>query len=108
MLVIDTLGEWQVTPQVDVVLRLLCDMAALPACPMLVSLTRRPEVPVCMGLPDETQARHRHIILHHVERSVVNGDIKVYVKHTPDNIWRESCFAPDSRRTITWNVFFIL
>ncbi len=94
VLVVDALDECQDAAEIDVVLRLLCDMSSRATCRLLTFLTSRPEIPVRMGLADKGQARHRHIILHHVDRSVVDRDINEFLRHTLEVIRRESCLAP--------------
>ncbi len=92
VLVVDALDECQDAAEIDILLRLLCQTPSLPtACPLLVFLTSRPEIPVRVGFADEAQARHRHIILHHVDRSAVDRDIMVYFRHALGIIRREAC-----------------
>ncbi len=94
VLVIDALDECQDAVEIDVVLQLLCEMASsLLVCYRLVFLTSRPEISVRMGLTGTAQTRHRHIVLHHVDPSVVDRDIEIYLKHTLGIIRRQSCLG---------------
>ncbi len=92
VLIVDALDECRHEAEIDVVLRLLCDLPlSQTAGQLLVFLTSRPEVPFRIGLTDGAQAGHLHVILHYVDQSVVDRDIMIYLRHTLNKIRQKNC-----------------
>jgi RecA/RadA recombinase len=77
VVVIDALDECKAPTEIEFVLALLADgmndRAGEPA-PLKIFLTSRPEITVRAGLDSMSESQRRHVILHHVESSVVNHD----------------------------------
>jgi hypothetical protein len=99
IIVVDALDECKATAEIEFVLALLsektpCLGAATALAPIRIFLTSRPEVTVRAGLHDISDAQRRHIILHHVEPSIVNRDIGVVFVHSLRSLIRSCPFLP--------------
>jgi hypothetical protein len=61
------------------VLALLSESSGLvEATPLRIFLTSRPEITVRAGLHDMPEGQRRHVILHHVDSSLIDHDIGVF------------------------------
>jgi hypothetical protein len=81
VVVIDALDECRDEREVELVLQLVSATSDLAAPQLLIFLTSRPEIPIRMGFADMPDDCFQHLILHRVEESEVNRDIRVYLQH---------------------------
>jgi hypothetical protein len=102
VVVVDALDECKASTEIKFVLALLSEEAAhglttvaAPAtpetmmAPLRIFLTGRPEVTIRARLHDRSGAQRRHVILHHVEPSIVNSNIGVFFRHNMFALIRE-------------------
>lgn len=69
-------------------LQLLAGTADLAAAQLLVFLTSRPEITLRAGLHTMSEGQRRHVILHHVEPSIVSHDIRMFFEHKLSQVIR--------------------
>ncbi len=86
VIVINAHDECTVPAEIEFMLALLTGKSpglavAAVVAPLRIFLTSRQEITVRAGLHNLSDARRRHIILHHVQMSVVNHDIGPFFKH---------------------------
>ncbi len=78
VIVVDALDECSDESEIEFVLQLLSTTAGLMTARLLIFLTSRPEIPIRQGFEEMDASKRRHLILHHVEPSVVDHDISVF------------------------------
>jgi hypothetical protein len=81
VLVVDALDECKAPAEVEFVLELLSETLGIMATPLRILVTSRPEITVRAGLDSMNARQRRHVILHHVQPSVINCDIKIFFEH---------------------------
>jgi hypothetical protein len=89
VLVIDALDECDDDGDVREVIGLLAEAQALSGPKVRVFLTSRPEVAIRHGFYDVPDTSHQCFVLHHIEPSVVDADIELFLKHSLAIIGRE-------------------
>jgi hypothetical protein len=98
VIVVDALDECKAPAEVEFVLALLADgtpgSAAVPA-PLRILLTSRPEVTIRAGLDSMSESQRRHVIIHHVEPSVVNHDVGAFFEHKLATLIRHRPLLPE-------------
>jgi len=81
LIVIDALDECEKESDVRLVLHLLSDSRRLSRLRFRVFITSRPDIPVRHGfllVPDQD---HKDFVLHDISRSIVDGDIFIFLQH---------------------------
>ncbi len=82
VVVVDALDECKAPSEVELVLALLSETAGFAVAPLKIFLTSRPEITIRAGLQNMSRAQRRHVILHHVEPSIVSRDIAAFFAHS--------------------------
>jgi hypothetical protein len=95
VLVVDALDECKAPAEIELVLELLSELSGLAATPLRILLTSRPEITVRAGLDSMSERQRRHVILHHVEPSVVNHDLDVFFEHMLAALIRSRPLLPE-------------
>jgi hypothetical protein len=90
VLVVDALDECDDQNNVQIILQRLAEVQSLQGVQLRVLLTSRPEVPIQYGFTQVRQEEHRDFVLHDIERTVVEHDISVFLRHQLGVI-REKC-----------------
>jgi hypothetical protein len=78
VIVVDALDECRDESEIEFVLQLLSTTSGLMTTELLIFLTSRPEIPIRQGFQGIPESRRRHLILHHIEPSVVDRDIRLF------------------------------
>ncbi len=95
VIVIDALDECRDEREIGFVLQLLSDTAGLAVAALKIFLTSRPEVSVREGMHDVPPAEQRHYILHHVQQSIVDHDIRIFFEKNLGEVIRKRCSQAD-------------
>ena len=90
VLVVDALDECDNQNNVQIILQRLAEVQSLRGTQLRVLLTSRPEVPIEYGFTQVRREEHRDFVLHDIERTVVEHDISVFLRHQL-GIIREKC-----------------
>jgi hypothetical protein len=94
VLVVDALDECADEIKIRAVISLLAEARSLETVRLRVFLTSRPEIPIQHGL-DQLQAEHDNFVLHRIEPSVVDHDIKVFLEYSFALIKQERSLSDD-------------
>jgi hypothetical protein len=81
VIVVDALDECKAAAEVEFVLELISETSGLAAAQLRIFLTSRPEITVRAGLDAMSESQRRHVILHRVELSIVENDIRMFFEH---------------------------
>jgi hypothetical protein len=95
LIVIDALDECHAADEIEFVLALLSHTSGLAAAQLRILLTSRPEIPIREGLLDMPKSARRHLVLHHIDASVVGHDIGIFFERRLASIIRHGPFLPD-------------
>jgi hypothetical protein len=90
VLVVDALDECDDQNNVQIILQRLAEVQSLRGVQLRVLLTSRPEVPIQYGFTQVRREEHRDFVLHDIERTVVEHDISVFLRHQLGLV-REKC-----------------
>jgi hypothetical protein len=93
-IVIDALDECHAANKIELVLALLSQTSGLATAELHILLTSRPEIPIREGLLNMPE-RARHLMLHHIDSSIVGHDIRIFFEHSLAGIIRHGPFLPD-------------
>ena len=96
-LVIDALDECEDPKDQDIqiILQLLAEVRSLKAIQLRVLLTSRPEVRIRFGFNQINKNQHQDFMLHDINRSVVDGDIFVFLRNRFELIRKQYQFRAD-------------
>jgi hypothetical protein len=78
VLVIDALDECRSEREIRFVTQLLSETTCLAVEQLKIFLTSRPEVAIREGMLNVPANQRQHLILHHIEQSIVDQDIRVF------------------------------
>jgi hypothetical protein len=94
VIVVDALDECKAATEVEFVLELLSKTSAIAEAHLRIFLTSRPEMAVRAGLYSMSEMQRRHVILHHVDKSIVGQDISKFLENTLREFIRKRPFLP--------------
>ena len=90
-IVIDALDECDEVSDLRLLLRLLATTKDLPKLRIRVFVTSRPDLPIRLGFQEMPSILHQDLVLHDVPRSIVNGDIEIFLRCELKDVQREYC-----------------
>jgi hypothetical protein len=93
VLVVDALDECEDQSNIQIILQLLAKVQSLKALQLRVLLTSRPEVPIQFSFTQMQLDKHQDVVLHHIEPTIVEHDISLFLRHHLGLIGRE-CQLP--------------
>ncbi|PIG89297.1 hypothetical protein AARAC_010795 [Aspergillus arachidicola] len=93
VIVIDALDECDGEDDIRVILRLLFTLQEIKSINLRVFLTSRPELPIRLGF--EQDKNHQDLVLHELPASVVEHDIRVFLKYKLSKVQHERSLPPD-------------
>jgi hypothetical protein len=88
-IVIDALDECDEENDIRLLLRLLATTKDLPNPRIRVFVTSRPELPIRLGFREMPNILYQDLVLHDVPRSVVDSDIKIFLRHELEEVQRK-------------------
>ena len=88
LIVIDALDECDEENDLRILLRLLATTKDMPSLQIRIFVTSRPELPIRLGFQEMPSILHQDLILHDVPRSVVDSDIKIFLKYELERVQR--------------------
>ncbi|KAH0543092.1 hypothetical protein FGG08_002606 [Glutinoglossum americanum] len=90
VLVVDALDECGNEDDIRTILDLLSEVRLLRAVRLRILITSRPEIPVRQSFSEIPDTEHHDFVLHDISRSIVDCDIRVFIKYHFEAI-REKC-----------------
>ncbi|KAF1809326.1 hypothetical protein P152DRAFT_516732, partial [Eremomyces bilateralis CBS 781.70] len=91
ILVVDALDECEDENDIQTILQLLAEVRSLETVQLRVFLTSRPDVPIRNGFIQIPNVVHRDFILHEISSSIVDHDIRIFLRHKLEDIARRYC-----------------
>jgi hypothetical protein len=92
VVVVDALDECDNEHDVRIIVRLLAEVrSSLTGVRLRVFLTSRPEVPIRHGFGQVADTEHKDVVLHNISPSIVDHDIRLFLKHNL-RIIAEECY----------------
>lgn len=103
VVVVDALDECDNDSNIGMIVELLAEARPLMATRLRVLLTSRPEVPIRHGFGQVSEVEHVNVVLHDIERSIVDQDICTFLEDRLQSVRRERGLQVDwpGRRVIT-------
>ncbi len=95
LIVINALNEYHAADEIEFVLALLSYTSGLAAAQLRILLTSRPKIPIREGLLHMPESARWHLVLHHIDASIVSHDICIFFEHRLASIIRHGPFLPD-------------
>lgn len=86
LVVVDALDECNSTDDVIVLIQCLEKMTNIEGTDCRVFITSRPDQPIRVGLNSSTSVPRENFILHDIERSIVDEDLRLYYRDQLDRI----------------------
>jgi hypothetical protein len=81
IVIIDALDECRDEREIEFVLQLLSETPELAVERLKIFLTSRPEIPIRNGIQEIPPCQRRHLVLHHIDPVIVDGDIQLFFEH---------------------------
>jgi hypothetical protein len=95
IIVVDALDECHLADVIEFVVALLSQTSVWAAAELRVILTSRPEITIRASLFDIPESARRHLVLHRIDASVVDPDIRVYLERTLARVIRRGPLLAD-------------
>ncbi len=95
VIVVDALDECHSADEIEFVLALLSQTSVWAEAELRVILTSRPEIPIREGLLDMPESARQHLVLHQIDASVVDQDIRVYLERSLARVIRHGPLLAD-------------
>lgn len=88
--IIDALDECDMNSNVQLVLRLVVGESTLKDMGLRVFVTSRPETPLRTGFRSTVGVLHQELVLHDIDRKMVDRDIEIFVRRKLEKIRKSS------------------
>lgn len=95
LLVVDALDECDNEDHIRTILQLLAEARSLTTVQLRVFLTSRPEIPIRHGIHTIPQAEHQDFVLHHIQPSIVDHDISLFLEYNLGRVRQEWTLGAD-------------
>ncbi|KAF2818057.1 hypothetical protein CC86DRAFT_436486 [Ophiobolus disseminans] len=81
VVVIDALDECEQEQDIRAILQLLARTKDLQPVPLRIVVTSRPELHIRLGFKKMPNGTHQDLVLHEVQRSTIEHDLRVFLEH---------------------------
>ncbi|KAL8708936.1 MAG: hypothetical protein Q9220_006268 [cf. Caloplaca sp. 1 TL-2023] len=95
LIVMEALDECDDQNDLRMLLKLLAKTDDMPTLGVKILVTSRPEMPIRHGFEEIPSILHRSLALQDVPRPVVDGDIRLYLRHDLENTQKRFRLPPD-------------
>ncbi|RAH54575.1 WD domain protein [Aspergillus piperis CBS 112811] len=100
VLVIDALDECDQESDINMIIRFLPELQQLQSIRLRIFLTSRPELPIRLGFRENEN--HQDLILHKLPKSVIEHDIRLFLKYRLTEIRNEHPFFQQYPHSPDW------
>jgi hypothetical protein len=95
IVVIDALDECEQEQDIRAILQLLAQTKDIQPVPLRIVVTSRPELHIRLGFKEMPNGTYQDLILHEVQRSIIEHDIRLFLEHEFGMIRNARMLSPD-------------